>query len=181
MSQDFEKKESKIGISDSEYRWFAVRTKFRHEKALALQLEKTGVQAYVPIRIVIRKYMRKKREVEMPLIHSFVFVRIVMAQYQQVLKCEYVGSFLKFGNDILSIPEEQMDFLERVCNPEIEVEIDAKKLKTGLKVELTDGVFSGQNGILTEIKGKKWLTIELFNFGQSISVNIEKSNLIVLE
>ncbi|MFM2269026.1 MAG: hypothetical protein RL757_2467 [Bacteroidota bacterium] len=181
MSQNSEKKGAKIGISDSEYRWFAVRTKFRHEKALALQLEKTGVQAYVPMRMVVRKYVRKKREIELPLIHSFVFVRIVMAQYQKVLKCEYVAGFLKFGNDILPIPEEEMDFLEQVCNPEIEVEIDTKKLRTGLKVEIVEGVFTGQNGILVEIKGRKWMQIELFNFGQTILINVEKDKLKVLE
>jgi len=83
-------------LDETEPRWFAVHTKFKSEKVALKQIAMQGVEAYLPIREVTRKYQRKIKKIELPLISSFVFVRIVKKQYILVLEAEYTAGFRHF-------------------------------------------------------------------------------------
>ena len=64
-------------LSETEPRWFAIRTRFKSEKLAYKQLIARKIEAYLPIRHLIRRYGRKKREIDLPLINNFVFVKIL--------------------------------------------------------------------------------------------------------
>ena len=99
-------------LDELEPRWFAIRTRYKSEKLAHKQLIGRQIDAYLPIRHLIRRYGRKKREIDLPLINNFVFVKIVKKDYLTVLQTEYVNGFLKLGHNLLSIPEEQIDLIK---------------------------------------------------------------------
>ena len=162
-------------LDDKEGRWFAVHTKFRSEKAAVKRLEANGVEAYLPIKSVVRHYQRKIRKTELPLISSFVFVRIVKTMYAKVLETEYVAGFLKFGGNLLSIPDGQIELIKRLLGTEdLEMEVTQTAFYEGDEVEIDSGPLLGLRGKLVSIQGKERVLVDLVNSGYSLQLIVDK-------
>ncbi len=160
-------------LSETEPRWFAVRTRFKSEKVALKQLLSYQINAYLPIKTLTRRYNRKIRHVEMPLINSFVFVKITKAQYVKVLETEYVSGFLKFGQNLLSIPEEQIDLIKRLLGENIDVTANEEHFQKGDMVEVIAGPLLGLQGYLLNIQGKERVMVELANSGFTLQIDID--------
>lgn len=161
-------------LSDTEWRWFAINTKFRCEKFVAQQLKKKNIEAYLPVIKKTKKYKRKIKIYEVPLINSFIFVKINKAQYIPTLETEYVFKFLKQGKDLISIPEEEIQLLRRVAGESIVAEIsDPNILKTGDEVEVISGPLTGMKGLVIDKSGKKSFYVELKTIGYSLKVKVD--------
>ena len=109
----------------------------------------------------------------MPLINSFVFVKIVKKEYVPVLETEYVAGFLKFGQNLLAIPEAQIDLIKRLLGEKIEVCVEEKGLQKGDWVEVTAGPLLGLRGQLVTVQGKERVLVELINSGYSLQIGID--------
>ena len=161
-------------LSEDQPRWFAIRTRYKSEKLAYKQLISRQIDAYLPIRHLIRRYGRKKREVDLPLINNFVFVKIVKKDYLTVLQTEYVNGFLKLGHNLLSIPEEQIELIRRLLGENIDLEVvENRILEKGDWVEITSGPLLGMRGKLVQVKGKEKVLVELINSGYSLEISID--------
>jgi transcriptional antiterminator RfaH len=160
-------------LDESESKWFAVRTRFKSEKVALKQLQRMGIESYLPIRQLTRRYGRKIRQVELPLINSFIFVKIKKQEYVHVLETEYVAGFLRFGNNILSIPESEIALLKRLLGEDIDLEVVEATYSSGDWVEVIMGPLLGMKGRLLNILGKDKLLIELTNSGHTLQISIE--------
>jgi transcription antitermination factor NusG len=162
-------------LSESEPKWFAVRTRFKSEKIALKLLNRAGVETYLPIRQLTRRYGRKIRKVELPLINSFIFVRVKSNEYSSVLETEYVNGFLKFGNNLLSIPDAEIDMIKRLLGEDIDLEVVIKEdaYEKGDWVEVIRGPLLGMKGCLLNIQGKDKLLIDLSNSGHSFHITID--------
>jgi transcription antitermination factor NusG len=164
-------------LDDTCAKWFAIRTKYKDEKMALKQLELKGIEAYLPIKKLVRKYGTKIREIEMPLIHSFVFVKIRKEEYIPVLETEYVSSFLKFGKNLLSIPDFQIELIKRLVGAKIELSAEKEYFGLGDAVEIINGPLLGLKGRLVNIKGKDKMVVELVNLEHSLLLDIDTSQL----
>jgi transcription antitermination factor NusG len=163
-------------LNEVEPRWFAVRTRFRDEKMAFKMLTTYGVNTYLPIQKLTRRYGKKVRHVELPLINSFVFVRICSHEYKTVLQSEYVTGFLKLGQNILSIPDNQIDLMRRLLGEGIELTVEPTDgYQKGDWVEVSSGTLLGLRGTLVNIQGKDKMLVELVNSGYTLQISIDKS------
>jgi transcription antitermination factor NusG len=161
-------------LSEIEPKWFAIRTRFKSEKLAHKQLIARQIDAYLPIRHVLRRYGRKKREIDLPLINNFVFVKILKKDYLTVLQTEYVNGFLKLGHNLLSIPEEQIELIRRLLGENVTVElVENQGLEKGDWVEVTMGPLLGLQGRLVQVKGKEKVIVELITSGYSLEISID--------
>ena len=166
-------KEPENHLTEAEPRWFAVRTRFKSEKLAFKQLSLKGLSAYLPIRNMTRRYHKKIRHVELPLINSFVFVKIRKSEYVRVLETEYVAGFLKFGYNILAIPEQQIDLIKRLLGEKIDIVVEPSGFQKGDWVEVTTGPLLGLRGQLVMIQGKERVLVELMNSGYTLQIAID--------
>ncbi|MEY4905629.1 MAG: hypothetical protein RLZZ292_3444 [Bacteroidota bacterium] len=163
-------------MSDDTPRWFAVRTRFRDEKVALKMLTKYGVHTYLPIQTVTRRYGKKVRHVEMPLINSFVFVKICSHEYRIVLQSEYVTGFLRLGQNILAIPEEQIELMRRLLGEGVELTVEpTMAYEKGDLVEVNSGSLMGLRGTLVTIQGKDKMLVDLINSGYTLQISIDKA------
>jgi transcriptional antiterminator RfaH len=157
-------------------RWFAVRLKFKSEKVVLKMLELKQIHCYLPLKHVVRVWSKKRREAEMPLIPSFIFVKIVASEYIKVLETEYVGTFLKFGKNLLCIPEQQIDWIRRLLL-EDDIELVAHEKVdayiAGDEVEVVAGGLMGMRGKLVKVQGKDRVLVEIDNSGYVLQMNID--------
>ena len=160
-------------LDKEEARWFAVRTKFRDEKVAVKELEGKQIEAYLPIKQMLRTYGRKKRLVEMPLINSHLFVKIVYSQYEAVISAHYVTGFVKIGKNLLSIPSNQIELMRKLLGEGYEVEASFKELVVGVDIEVESGPLMGMRGKLVSWQGKDKVVIDLDNFEYHLAITID--------
>jgi transcription antitermination factor NusG len=66
--------------------WFAVYTKSRMEKKVALRLQEAGIEAYCPVSKKRKQWSDRKKWVEEPLFRSYVFVNIDLAKQSPIVR-----------------------------------------------------------------------------------------------
>ena len=89
-------------LCDTEPRWFAVYTRYKREKLVLKELQRRGINAYLPLQTVTRYYTRKVKTVHLPLISCYIFVQITRPEYVPVLEVPDVLNFVRFRKDLLS-------------------------------------------------------------------------------
>ena len=164
-------------LSNTEAKWFAVYTKSKCEKKALENLCRKGIEAYVPLLKKTRIYGRKKRFVELPLLSSYVFVKITKKQYVLVLELAEVMAFVKFSQNIISIPEEEINLLKKIVGEAENLRIEQSPLEPGAPVEIIAGALTGLKGTLMSVKNKNEFLVELEHIGINLLMSVPVKNL----
>ena len=137
-------------------KWFAVYTRYKREKLVHKFLEKKGIKSYLPINKVVRKWDRKVKNVELPLINCYVFVNITKSDYINVLETENVLNFVSFSKNIISIPSNEIEMMRKVTGEYGNIEVCEKNIDEGSLVEIVGGSLTGMRGRLFCRRETKW-------------------------
>lgn len=165
-------KEIENHLHESEKKWFAVYTLYKREKLVHKFLQKKGIESYLPINRVVRKWERKVKNVELPLINCYVFVNITKSQYVKVLETENVLNFVNFSRNLVSIPENEINILKRITGEVGNIELIEEKLGEGDKVEIIGGELTGIKGRLVDINSTKSFVVDLGSLGYYLRIEI---------
>lgn len=160
-------------LVESEKRWFAIYTKYKSEKFIVKNLQKKGITAYTPLIKTTKKYVRKIKTYELPLLNCYAFVKINKGQYVKVLETEYVLNFVKIRNNLVAIPEHEIELMKRVVGEIENVRVVEGKYEIGDPVEIIGGNLTGLTGHLIEINGKNDFLINLEKSGFQLLINID--------
>lgn len=161
-----------------EKRWFAVRTRFKSEKVVLKQLLAKEIDAYLPLLQLVRRYHRKVKKVQLPLIPGYIFVRIVKSQYVPTLETQYVAGFVKFAHAVAAVSAGEIDLLKRITGFHQDVEVVALDFAMGEEVEIATGNLAGMIGKLVEVKQKNRVLIEIRSVNLGLLLEIDTQNLL---
>lgn len=159
----------------SEPKWFAVYTRFKSEKVVQRLLLQKNIENYLPLQKVTRRYTRKIKHHDIPLISCYIFVKIVKDEYVKVLETDNVVRFIRFSKNLLSIPDDEIEIIRRVVGEADEVFAEPGRFKEGDAVEVVGGNLTGLRGRLIEKQGKKQMVVELENIGYSLRLTVDIS------
>ena len=158
--------------------WYAMYTRFKSEKIAQAYYSKTGIEAYVPTIRKTKRYTRKIKHYNIPLISCYVFVKISCDEKVKALKNPYVIHFLKIGSESATIPDSEIQILRKIAGEINEVEVmTAEQYNLGDEVEVIGGNLTGLKGRIIEHKGKKDLLIELSHIGIQLKIQIDSAQL----
>lgn len=160
-------------LDEQQARWFAVYTRYKREKQVFKRLSERGIEAYLPLQKFTRRWTRKVREVELPLINCYIFVKITKEEYVSVLETQDVVQFVKFSKNLLSIPDNEIDILRRVVGEGIEIEAEPSSYHVGDEVEVIGGNLTGLKGKLVKKDNDKNFLVELNNLGFMLRMYIQ--------
>lgn len=156
-------------------RWFAIYSAFKKEKIAKKLLDKKGIETYLPIQKVIRKYERKVKKLEIPLINCYLFVRITKSEYVRVLETEYVSRFIKIGKDLIAIPDAEIEIMQRILGENLELDVEQNVFYEGDKIIISQGNLMGLTGKLVSFQGKEKVMVELNTIGYSMMIEMDKN------
>ena len=120
-----------------------------------------------------RRYTRKIKHYEVPLITCYIFVKITKSEYVPVLETENVAKFIRFARNLYSIPEEEINLLRRIVGEGEEVVAEPGNFKEGDEVEVIGGKLTGLKGRMVERQGKKHLVVELESIGYTLRMTVD--------
>lgn len=160
-------------LDEKEARWFAVYTRYKREKLVAGRLAQKGIQVYLPLQQFTRRYVRKVKQVELPLISCYLFTRITKAEYVPVLETPDVVKFVRFSKNLIAIPDREIQIIQRVVGEAVEVEVTPAQYTPGDTVEIIGGQLTGLRGTLLRKDSDKNFLIELDTLGYQLRMWVD--------
>src|ERR1700722_14705713 len=129
--------------------WFAIRTRSRHEKMVAEELDRQRIESFLPLVKTTRKWSDRKKEVEMPLFSGYSFARLVLCSSDRlrVLQTHGVAGFVGVRGLGIPVPEGQIDGLKTLLANQIPI-TDHPFLEVGQRIRIKGGALDGIEGIL---------------------------------
>ena len=162
------------------YKWYAVYTLSRWEKKVSDRLVENGIEVFLPIVKKLRQWSDRKKWVELPLLPSYIFVKVSEREKWDVLKVNGACAYVKFEGVPASIPDDQIETLKLLCKQNAEIKVSYSKIKAGHKVKIVGGALTGCVGIVKNVRKKKYFEIGLDNLDVSFKIEISGENLEII-
>lgn len=154
--------------------WYAIRTRSRHEKMVAEQLDRQGIEGFLPLVKRTHKWSDRMKEVELPLFSGYNFVRVVFSSRDRlrVLQTHGVAGFVGVNGFGTAIPDSQIQDIRTLLGSKIPFE-EKPFLRLGQRVRIRGGALDGVEGILSAQNDDRSLVISLEPIQRSLSVRIQ--------
>lgn len=157
-------------------RWVAAYTVARHEKAVARQLEERRIETFLPLYRSQQRWKDRRKEVELALFPSYVFVRILLTDRLPVLQVPGVVSIVTFNGQMAALPEQEIAALRNGLEHRLCAE-PCPYLKVGKRVRVVRGPMAGAEGILSRKKDRYRFVISVDVLMRSVAVEVDASDL----
>lgn len=156
--------------------WYALRTKFRHEKKVASRLENKGIINYLPVNASYRRWSDRYKKIDEPLFSCYVFVFIPLSERLLVVHTEGAARLVFFNGKPAIIPNKQIDAIKKILESDQVVQRE-NFFREGQRVRICRGTLSGIEGIFVRNKNGGKLMILVDTIKQAISIEINANNL----
>ena len=154
--------------------WFAVRTRSRHEKAVAARLTAEGVENILPLYSTAHIWKDRKQIVELPLFAGYLFVHIPVQNSRKVLTTSGVVEILGRAGSPVALRPEEVAFI--VSCRDLGKRLQPHPfLKIGQRVRVRHGAFKGIEGMLVEFNNgfRIVVSIPMIQSSASLEIGIE--------
>jgi len=161
--------------------WFAIYVKSRTEKKVSAELDRLGIDHYLPLIKVLKQWSDRKKWVVEPLFKGYVFVQIDPTQYYDVLKANNVVRYITFEGKAVVVPPQQIHAIKLYLEESAPTEdFSNAQWEKGQSVEVISGNMTGLIGELVEVKKKHKVRIKIEAVNQIIFIQIPKTKLRVI-
>ena len=160
----------------AELRWFAVYTSARHEKTVARQLDERSIEKFLPLYRSWHRWKDRRKQVELALFPSYVFVRIEARHKLRVLQVPGVVSLVTFNGQLAALPEQEISALRSALDQGVYAE-PCPYLSVGRRVRVAAGPLTGAEGVLIKKKDKCRVVISLDVLMRSVAVEVDGADL----
>ena len=157
-----------------EKHWYALYARSRHEKFLDSELQKKGIETFLPLRKIKRHWSDRVKAIEEPLFSGYLFVRIPLKNQLEVIKTRGSVRLVGFPSSPTPVPERELEAIRRFVREAISVD-PYPYLTAGNRVYVRSGPLKGVEGFIVRKNKHTRLVISLDLLFQSISVEIDEA------
>ena len=160
-----------------EYRvlhWYAVYTCPRHEKSVALQMERQQVPCFLPVYKSVRRWKDRQKQLELPLFPGYVFVQMALKDRLQVLQTSGVVQLVSVHGKPIPLADLEVEALRTGLARNIVAE-PHPYLRVGRRVQVQNGPLAGLEGILIRRKDKFRVVLSIHLIERSVAVEVDES------
>lgn len=157
-------------------RWYAAYTWAHHEKSVARQLDDRRIESFVPLYRSVRRWKDRRKELQLALFPSYVFVRIDVKQRLNVLQVPGVVNFVSFGGLPAPLPELAIEHLRSGLNSPACAQ-PHPYLSVGRRVRIASGPFRGIEGILVRRKEKLRVVLSIALIQRAVAIEVDEADI----
>lgn len=169
--------QNSLGCAESlEPRWYAAYTTARHEKKVALHLERKSIDCFLPLYQAVHRWKDRRVSVQLPLFPGYVFVRIPLRERLRVLEVPSVVHLV--GSDAMhpsELPEQEIESLRQGLDPRRAE--PWPYLKVGDRVRVKHGPLAGLEGVLLRKRDNLRLVLSIDIIMRSVAVEIDAADI----
>ena len=143
--------------------WLVLYTKPKHEIKVSKALEKIGITSYCPVVKKIKQYSDRKKKVELPLLRSYVLVKIDSKNRNQVFGIPGIIRYVFWLGKPAVVREREVQLMKNNLLG-IYDGITISNIKKGKNYRIPMGPFAGQEGKVVNLL-KNRIKLELPSLG----------------
>ena len=156
--------------------WYAIWTRSRHEQVVREQLERKGLDAFLPTVTRWSRWKDRKKQIDWPLFPGYCFAKFDPADRLAVIKSPGVVSIVSFEGRPAPIEERELDSIRLLVGSELQFD-PCPLLKEGTMVEVVGGPLRGVVGRLLRKDGARArLVLSVDLIGQAVSVEVDAAD-----
>ena len=155
--------------------WYAVWTRSRHEHVVREQLERRGVEAFLPTITRWSRWKDRKKKIDWPLFPGYCFARFDSRERLPILKCTGVVNIVSFDSEIVPIPDFEIEGIRRLVESELLYD-PCPLIREGSMVEVVHGPLKGVVGRLMRKGSHARLILAVDLIGQGVSVEVDAAD-----
>ena len=154
--------------------WYAIYTKPRHEFVVHGELQKKGIESFLPTFKRLQQWKDRKKFVEFPLFPGYLFVHVQhdSSAFLNVLKTRSVVTFISStpGNPS-TVAVEEIQSLKLLLDSGEELDV-YPNLKEGELIRVKRGPLKGAEGILSVKENQYQFLVNIHLLGRSVGVKM---------
>jgi transcription antitermination factor NusG len=155
-----------------EQHWYAAYTCANHEKQVATQLDVRAVEHFLPLYSSVRRWKDRRVRLDLPLFPGYVFIRLALQDRLRVLEIPSVVRLVGFNGQPAALPDEEMEILRSGLGRSLRAE-PHPLLTVGRRVRITNGPFTGLEGVLKRKKSSVRVVVTLELIQRSVAVDVD--------
>jgi transcriptional antiterminator NusG len=130
-----------------EPRWYALKTRSRHEKRVRDQLVQRDIDTFLPVCESWRQWKDRKKKVELPLFPGYCFARFPLVERLRVLNVLGVAELVSIKGHPEPIREDELTAIQQLVSTRLHYD-PHPFLEQGMDVEVVRGPLAGVRGKL---------------------------------
>jgi len=158
-------------------RWYALRTKSRHEKQVRDRLESQGIEQLLPTVIKLSQWKDRKKKIEVPLFSCYCFAQFAWPDRLAVQQTAGVVQIVGNGKGPEPIPDDEIDAILMLMKSTLPYDAHPF-LHEGMPVQVIHGPLEGVRGTLLRKDKPFRLVISVHLIRQAASVEIDASDVV---
>jgi transcription antitermination factor NusG len=151
--------------------WYAVYTCVNQEKKIATQMERRGIEHFLPTYESLRRWKDRRVCLAMPLFPGYLFVFVALRDRLPILQIAGVVRLVSFNGHPAPLDAPQIERL-RMAISQMRLE-PHPFLTVGRKVRVRSGPLAGAEGILRQRKNSCRVVLSLELIQRSVSVEVD--------
>ncbi len=153
--------------------WYAVHTWPRYEKKVAADLDRKGIEIFLPLQASLHQWSDRRRVVQLPLFPNYIFVRIPEGVESRipVLRTNGVASFVGTRCIGTPIPESEIASVRTLLHRGISCHA-YPFLAVGDRVRIRGGSLDNVEGVLVRKNEDFSLVISINIIQRSVAVRL---------
>jgi len=156
--------------------WYALFTRYQHEKLVATALSNKCYDVYLPVYRAVHRWQDRDKQLSLPLFPCYVFLRGGLDRQLQILTTPGLLHIVSWGGRPAVIPPAQIEAVKQILGSGLPVQ-SHPYMRCGDRVRVRSGPLMGLEGILERTKGQARLVLSMEMLGRAAAVEIEAWNL----
>ncbi len=168
-----ESQESEIKAIATQPAWYVIYTAPRAEKKVYQRFLEDEIECYFPTYVTVRQWSDRKKNVEVPLFSSYIFVKISEFEMSKVLKVAGVVRFVYYLKRPATVREIEIERIRTFLRKTEGYRITVTK---GDEVQIASGVMQGVDGVVMRVSKNK-VVIRIEQLGISVTATVPRGQL----
>jgi transcription termination/antitermination protein NusG len=160
-----------------EPRWYALKTRSRHEKRVRDQLQQRDIDTFLPLCDSWRQWKDRKKKIDLPLFPGYCFARFPLAERLRVLTVQGVAELVSISGRPEPIQDAEVAAIQRLVSTKLQYD-PHPFLEEGMDVEVVRGPLAGVRGKLLRKDRVTRLVLAVTLVRQSAVVEIHPADVI---
>ena len=165
-----------VSVGHREMHWHAVYTMARHERRVANDLAQRQLNSFLPTYRTVHRWKDRRKELELALFPSYVFVQAQRHERPQILQVPSVVNIVSFDGQPAVIPDSEIEVLRQGLEGEMGLQ-PHPYLKVGKRVRIHSGPMAGQQGILIRRRDHCRVVLSIDSIMRSVSVEVDATDI----
>lgn len=152
--------------------WHAIRTRSRQEQVVSRYLRAQGLEEFLPVYQVRRRWSDRVKVLDVPLFDGYVFCRFDDQRMTPVLSAPGVVHVVSFDGTPAPIPDGEIEAVRQLVDSRLPAS-PCPYLKEGAAVRIRSGPMKGVEGRLVAIQNRYRLRLSVHMLQRSVEVEID--------